>query len=588
MFNAIHITHQAHATNDDVGTSLEGLINSRPYRDAVGRTLLIGPLREHDPANPLGPGSQLEYSAQHDVGNGPIAAALHDIETRFGVRLIYGYRPLVDIGTSRRTLCEVVAVDLQGVNIHPTNAVKRTLWEHYGLRSEQYEHDWDYDQYVQLVPAAMEVLRVMQLATPDAPAAVLAHGYCGVPLALSLQSYRGEQFRTLYYAYENDRARYLVWNLPGRDIAFYNALQAAQHEEQYFDDVFGATDAGFHDELARAAHLCDGILTIGHHLQDEMRFLGPDFDGAGVALAYQGVPGPGTADEVEVTRGRLRSYVADLLGWCPDWIFTHCGCWFDPGALQRDLDVLTQLDPMLSERGASAVHLVVSASPPARPARDIARFEAEWEWPLAHREGSNDLRDDEEIRYYRKVQAFNVRARAIRVVYINQCGFAHNVAGRCVPAGFARTDLPRAADATFGLHSYAPFGGGPLQAVVHGAVGLLSTSCGAAGLMRERGSIRRPAHLLLADYVGATVAADDPRQALELTCTGRRTIETTLAAKLAAELLRVLPTNDDERMKRLQIGQRLIERLGWDGVTERFVFPAIRRAFARRRVVTFV
>ncbi|HQL53417.1 MAG TPA: hypothetical protein PLQ87_01815, partial [Phycisphaerae bacterium] len=73
MFNAIHVSHEAVHKVGGIGTVLEGLINSRPYRDGVGRTVLVCPLYYPDNPERLGPGGVIEYSSLDQRQDGPYA-----------------------------------------------------------------------------------------------------------------------------------------------------------------------------------------------------------------------------------------------------------------------------------------------------------------------------------------------------------------------------------------------------------------------------------------------------------------------------------------------------------------------------------
>ena len=183
MFNIIHVTHEAVYKVGGIGTVLEGLINSRPYRDEVGRTLLVCPM--FYPENPVrfGPGGTIEYSSLDHISDSVYSEAFRRIERDFNVRIAYGQRPVEDVATERRTLCEVLLIDLRGINRERVNDLKGVLWSHYSLQSQRYEHIWDFEQYVQVAAPAAAALGALQMGTDEQPAVVLAHEYMGVPTA---------------------------------------------------------------------------------------------------------------------------------------------------------------------------------------------------------------------------------------------------------------------------------------------------------------------------------------------------------------------------------------------------------------------
>lgn len=588
MFNAVHVTHEAVYKVGGIGAVLEGLINSRPYRDAVGRTVLVCPLFYPESAQRLGPGAAIEYSSLDHVRDGPYADALARLEREWGVHFVYGRRPLEDEPTSRRTVCEVLLVDLRGIHTHRVNEVKGRLWRDYGLRSDPYEHIWEFEQYVQLAGPAHAALEVMRIGTPDAPAAVFAHEFMGVPTALLAQSLSPARYRTLFYAHEVAPIRRIVERMPGHDVMFYNTLALAREERLSVEQVFGSQRDYHKFAIVEAARHCDALLAVGHHVVDELRFMGPEFERTETALAFNGIPASriSLADR-RASRQRLGGYFEHLLGWRPTRIFTHVTRMADSKALWRDVDVLSCLDPLLGERGESAVLLVLSTELPRRPIHAILRMEQEWDWPLAHREGGLDLTEGE-ARYYRFVQAFNVRARNTKIIYVNQFGFDRARCGLRVPEEIEFLDVRRASDVEFGLSLYEPFGISPLETLTFGGLCVVSTSCGCAGFVRQVSGAKRPPGVLLAGYIEGARRVRTIRDALAIDAGERRQVELRLAGQVAEQILQRLPTSEADEEKLMAAGYELAKRMSWDAVAERLVLPAVRRATARRRSVSVV
>lgn len=586
MFNAIHVTHEAVYKVGGIGTVLEGLINSRPYRDGVGRTVLVCPLFYPENPERFGPGGILEYSSLDHVYEGPYADAFRQIERDFGVRIAYGRRPLEDEASARRTVCEVLLIDLRGINRQQVNELKGVLWSRYGIQSDPYEHIWEYEQYVEVAAPAVAALEALRLGTEEAPAVVFAHEFMGVATALGLQSYHPERYRTLFYAHEVAPIRRLVEAHPGHDVMFYNALHTARKGNLYLEQVFGPQDGYFKYAVVKATHHCDGLLAVGHHVLDELQFIKSEFDQADLTLAYNGVPVVSvTLKERQASRRRIREYCRRLLDWKPDLIFTHVTRLAKSKAMWRDLDVLTVLDRQLGERGQTAVMLVLSTELPRRPLDDILRMEQEWDWPLAHREGAPDLTEGE-ARFYQRVQAFNARARNTKVIYINQFGFDRARCGRRVPDNIEFLDIRRASDVEFGLSLYEPFGISPLEPLTYGGICLVSTSCGCAGFVKHVSGTRRVPNVILANYIDGIRRPRTVKDSLAIGAADRREVEQKLAEQLAEQIISRLPRSDDEQERLIRSGYELAERMSWDVVAERFVFPAVRRACAHRRVLS--
>ena len=588
MFNAIHVTHEAVYKVGGIGTVLEGLINSRPYRDGVGRTVLVCPLFYHEKSERFGPGGVIEYSSLDQVYDGPYADAFQRIERHWGVRIAYGRRPLEDEPSGRRTICEVLLVDLRGINVQRVNELKGRLWERYGIQSDRYERIWEYEQYVQVAGPAVEALEAMQLGAQAAPAAVFAHEFMGVPTALALQSYCPTRYRTLFYAHEVAPVRRIVESHPGHDVMFYNALRTAREGDLYIEQVFGPQRDYHKFALVEAAHHCDSLLAVGHHVQEELQFISPDFDDSEITLCYNGAPVRRVSlAQRQASRERMREYCGRLLGWRPDLIFTHVTRMARSKAMWRDIDVLTALDQKLADSGRTAVLLTLSTELPRRSAGDVERMEQDWNWPLTHREGYPDLTANE-ARYFEAVQAFNTCARNIKIVYINQFGFDRACCGSRVPEDVEFLDIRRASDIEFGLSLYEPFGISPLESLTYGGMCLISTSCGCAGFARQAAGGRRSPNVIMANYIDGVRRPRTVKDSLTIEDAERREVECKVAEQVADQIIKRLPHDEAEEERLIRSGHELAQRMSWDVVAERCVCPAIRRAGARRRVLTIV
>ena len=582
MLNVIHVTHEAVYKVGGIGTVLEGLINSRPYRDQVGRTVLVSPLFYPERTDRLGPGGTVEYSSLDQLYNGPYVEAFRAIEREFNVHLVYGRSPVEDGPSARRTLCEVLQVDLRGINREKMNWLKGVLWEHYGLHSDRYEHIWEFEQYVEVAAPAVAALEVMRLATDDQPAVVFAHEFMGLPTALALSALRRTRYRAVFHAHEVATMRRLVENHPGHDVMFYNVLDVARAGGFSLDEVFGPQDDYFKHALVNTAPSCDAVLAVGNHVVRELEFHSRDFEDATIHLAYNGVPvGRATLEQRHTSHAHLQDYCQTMLGWRPDHIFTHVTRLAVSKAMWRDLDVLEALEPTLAERGETAVLLVLSTELPARPPQDILRMEQEWDWPLAHREGPPDLTVGE-ARYYSRVQRFNARARQTRLIYINQFGFNRDLCGHRVPAEIEFQDLRRGTDVEFGLSLYEPFGISPLEPLTFGGICVVSTSCGCAGFLAQVAGRKPVPNVVLADYVHAVRRPGSLKEATAIGAAERREAELKVAAQVAAAILERLPKTAAQEREMLRSGYALAQRMSWDVVAETLVFPALRKACARR------
>jgi hypothetical protein len=252
-------------------------------------------------------------------------------------------------------------------------------------------------------------------------------------------------------------------------------------------------------------------------------------------------------------------------------------------ALWRDMQVLRAMESTLAQQGKTAVLIVLSTELPARPLKDILHMEAEWSWPLAHSEGPPDLTPGE-ARYYRRVQAFNARARHVHLIYINQWGFGRERCGNHVPPEVGFLDLRRGTDVEFGLSLYEPFGISPLEPLTFGGVCVVSTSCGCTGFVRQVAGRKPVRNVVLADYVRARRLPQTTQEATAIGADQRIEAEEKVAAEVAQTILERLPKDATQERELIRSGYELAQRMSWDAVAEKLIFPAIQKACARRRL----
>lgn len=586
MFSVVHVTHEAVHKVGGIGTVLEGLINSRPYRDRVARTVLVCPIFFDQDPEPLGPGGIVEYSARDSVRDGPYVAEFRAIEEQFRTRIIYGHRPVEDAVGGRRTVCEVLLIDVRDVHPDRVNDLKRSLWENHGLQSHRHEHAWDFEQYVRLAAPAVPALAHLKLGAPEQPAVVLAHEFMGIPTALALLDAFPRAYRCVFHAHETATIRRIVEAHPGHDRMFYNALELAQANRLYVHDVFGPQHDYFKHALIETTRDFDATLAVGHLVAPEIRFLGSEFERCDIAVAYNGIPAVRcTADEKRHSRALLDEYCESLLGWRPDLIFSHVTRLAKSKALWRDLDVLRCLDAHLVRTNRRAVFFAVSTELPRRPVVDVLRMEEEWDWPLVHREGPPDLTAGE-AEHWRNLARFNTQARNVRAVFINQFGFENPVCGRRMPAGMNLTDLRRATSLELGLSLYEPFGISPLEPLTYGSLCAISSTSGCAGLVQELKRECPNPNVLIADFVHSDHPPRTIGQAVKLGAAELRAAERVVAEQLARRIAERLDDNAADGQRAMREGYELASRMSWDAVAARSIMPALEATFAKRRLLS--
>ena len=389
MTTIAHITHEAVEKVGGIGAVLQGLLTSRADRESVERSILVGPLFDPSAAQPLGPQGDLLYDRISGVKDAPAARALEQVEREHGVRLVYGRRPLAP-GVQAEVLLVDVTTPPRGLA-----GFKHELYRRFGLTSDRYEADPEYEQYVRLAGPAFDA--VACLVPAPSPCCAVAHEFMGLPTAFRSILSADPRFTTLFYAHEVATVRRLIEGSQGQDVMFYNALRAAGETGAGLEEVFGSQDDFYKHALVRRAWHCDKVLAVGDLVMQELAFLGGEFRSDPPLLVYNGVE----AEEISPgdrmsARGRLAEFAERLLGFRPDYAFTHVSRLVQSKGLWRDLLVCRALDEILASQGRKAVLIVLATAAVRREPEAVRRMAAEYGWPLVHREGFPDLAGGEE------------------------------------------------------------------------------------------------------------------------------------------------------------------------------------------------
>ncbi|HOL88591.1 MAG TPA: hypothetical protein PK965_05125 [Anaerohalosphaeraceae bacterium] len=586
----VHITHEAIGKIGGIGAVLEGLFTSQNYLNAAGRTILISPLffRDEGVDSRLGPGGEVLYSSLDGRTRSSYAAGFQRIEDQFNVDIVYGRRVFFDPMTHIKSTPEVILIDVTRMDPNPVNQFKGAMFREFGIRSDLYENLWEYEQYVRLALPALEALRVVGAAEKEIPTVLVAHEFMGIPTALAgiLDPY---DFKTVFYAHEVAPMRRIVESHSGHDTMFYNVLRKAREQDLYVNDVFGDQSHFFKYALVEASRHCDNILAVGDCVVDELRFLTPEFNLADIDLTYNGIPAYqiGLAEKYE-SRNRLRQYCENLLGWKPDFIFTHVTRLVISKGLWRDLRVLEHLDREFRTLNKTAVLLVLSTETHKRRDRDIYQMEADYHWPAAHREGMPDLSGGEAA-YYAGVQEFNLRSRNIKVIFINQFGFNRQCCGHRMPYDMEFMDIRKGTDVEFGQSIYEPFGIAQLEPLCFGGLCVVTSLCGCAGFVRAVTGGQKVPNVIEVDYTNLNgqrgMALED---LLQIDREFRDQIEYKVSEKVALEICARLPKNDDEFNRLLHSGYELASHMGWEAVVEKYFLKSLNKALRKQHSQTFV
>ncbi|MCC6166405.1 MAG: hypothetical protein IT329_04180 [Caldilineaceae bacterium] len=582
----VHATHEAGVKVGGIGAVLDGLLGAESYVRQVQRTVLTGPMMANDPThlerlNSPRSGLTIRYSSLHGIFNGvpeDQRAALQAVEQTFQVAALYGIRRF---GQAEH---EVLLVDATSPHPGQVNSFKYFLWEHYGIDSARYSWNPEFNLYIAIAPPLFAALAAIGAGAGLAvdQRFIIAHEWLGLPLVFAAQMTEPGQWRTVFYAHETATARRIVEEHNGHDTRFYNALFKAKEWGLSLEATFGNQDGLFKHPLIKQAARCDSIFAVGDLVVEELRFLGGSLAHANIDLVYNGVPAPETSVLAHLeSKRRLQVYCERLLGYVPDYVFTHVTRMVLSKALWRDLRVMEHLDGLLAGEGKRAVLFVLSSSVPAgRRPEWIEAWEAQYGWPVGHRGDNGDLIDQEVPFFFDGVEPFNRRNGPSRVVLVNQFGWSRERCGRRMPEEMEFLDIRRGSDLEFGQSIYEPFGIAQLEPLAAGALCCVSSVCGCVGFAeRAAGGLAQLPNLVIADYVSLPQGywLGSPYDALSIDRSVRDWIEANNSAAAARTIFERLPRTRRAQEALLERGQGVAQRMSWEVVSQDYLLPGLRK-----------
>lgn len=583
----IHATHEAGVKVGGIGAVLDGLLTAPSYLAQVQRTILAGPMLASDPVqmerlNHPRSGITIRYSSLHGVTNGvdePTRAALQRVEQTFAVAVLYGTRRFGDHAH------EILLVDATAPNPQEVNSFKYYLWENYRLDCARYDWNPEFNLYFSIAAPLLASLRAIGAGVDLAPSQkfILAHEWLGMPLVFAAQMSEPGNWRTIFYAHETATARRLVEEHSGHDTRFYNALFKARDWNLNLEATFGNQDDLFKHPILKLAAACDNIFAVGDLVVDELRFLGGPLSRANIDLVYNGCPSPETTIQARLeSKRRLQVYCRALLGYVPDYVFTHVTRMVPSKALWRDLRVMEHLDRMLAVQGKSAVLFILSTSSPGgRRPEWVAAWEAQYGWPVGHRGDNGDLIDQEAPFFFDVIEPYNRAAQKSRAILVNQFGWDRERCGTRMPAEMEFIDIRRGSDLEFGQSIYEPFGIAQVEPLAFGALSCVSNVCGCVGFAtRASGGLEQLPNLVVADYVTLPQGywLGSPYDALAIDGNVRNWIEANNSAQAAQTIMERLPTSQAQMEALLATGNATAKAMSWDVVVRDYLLPGLRRA----------
>lgn len=570
MSVAVHVTHEAIQKLGGIGTVLHGLVVSKKYQKLFPRTILYSPLfhRENVPSRRLGPDSVVFYSGLDQYDRANYRPYFEPIENKYGVHIVYGKKKF------DRAEVDIIAVDIQTMNAGAVDHFKFKLWEHFSIKSDQFQHDSDYEQYLKIGIVLKEIIET--LYGVEEKAVIFSHEYMGMASALSFVIEKREGRRsgdkTVFYAHEVATARRIVEGHPGHDLSFYNIMRIDSDANISLEDEFGSFSTYSRNELVKAAQNLDYFFAVSDLIKDEYKYLCPLADDNKIKVVYNGIPIESVSwKRKEQGRKLIGDYCENLFNFRPDHVMTHVARLVISKAMWRDIRLLYHMDEHFHKTGKKGFFVLLSTMiANGRPVEDITRMEAEYGWPVVHRESWPDLVGDE-VAIYKYLELFNARSKAIKGVFVNQFGFDMGHCGSRVPKDATLLDLRLASDMEFGLSIYEPFGIAQLETIPYGGIPLVSSVCGSASLLAAE---MDPKDYLSLDFTAVPEGYKDILKTKEdfqhITKEMRDIIETEICLENATTVLSYLPKTDKERKNLFNRLHKDSGSLDWDHVVERF------------------
>jgi len=583
----VHATHEAGVKVGGIGAVLDGLLGADAYNNGVERTVIVGPMNAGDSTHMeqltnARNGLTIRYSSMHGITDGveeEMRAALQRVEQTFAIAVLYGVRRF---GAYEH---EILLIDATAPNLQQANTFKYYIWEHYDIDVQRYSWNPEFNLYFDIAQPIFAALKV--IGADNGLSAnekfIIAHEWLGMPVVFAAQMSEPGQWRTIFYAHETATARRLVEENAGHDTRFYNVLFKARNWNMDVDATFGNQDDLFKHPIIKQATRCDNIFAVGDLVVKELRFLGGDLSWKNIDLVYNGIPSFDiTVEEKLASKERLQQYCQNLLGYRPDYVFTHVTRLVSSKSLWRDVRVMEHLEVMLKQAGKTAVLFVLSTSVPAgRRSEWVEAWEHQYGWPIGHRGDNGDLIDAEAPFFFNDVEPFNRWTTQSKIVFVNQFGWSRDRCGRRMPEEMEFMDIRKGSDLEFGQSIYEPFGIAQVEPLSFGALCCVSNVCGCIGFARRAAQgLENLPNLIVADYVTLPDGywLHTPYDALAIDASTRDWIEGASSYTAAQQIFERLPKNDAELRERLEVGRDVARHMSWEVVAQDYLLPGLRRS----------
>jgi len=161
MRTAVHISHETAKKIGGIGAVLNGMCTTDAYKGYFEKTLFYGPLfgNRTDAAANMAETGELLFSSSNGHGAREYGGLFDKVVEKYNTDIVFGKRSLVDdFDTSKKNAVDVVLVGITAMRQPEVAKFKYRLWEKFGIQSDLYRNDSDYDQYVRIAIPLLEIV----------------------------------------------------------------------------------------------------------------------------------------------------------------------------------------------------------------------------------------------------------------------------------------------------------------------------------------------------------------------------------------------------------------------------------------------
>lgn len=577
---AIHVTHEALYKIGGIGEVINQLCTSPSYLSFFDKTLLYGPLFEYigSASTRLGRDGTVFYSSKDPYDTKNFSFLFKSILEKHNIHIVYGERKIVnELNPQKSSTVEVLLVDVTKMNKNVVNYFKYLFWEKFGLSSDRYEHDWDFEQYFRLgIPYYELILALYPFAKEIFH---FSHEYMGIPSLLSLElhpNFNPKIHKRIFYAHEVAPVRRIVENLGGGDISFYNILKFGRTNNLSLEEIFGSQEDWYRTPLVKLAKRFDKIFAVGDWVLEEYEFLCPDTPKNKISVVYNAISlDHHTFEEKLKSQEKIKRNLKTRFDFPEiDVIITHVCRLVKSKGIWRDFILLHYLDKLFEKNNLYGIYILLSTLVAGgRPIHEVEKMVKEYLWPLEHREGWPDL-IGYEIEIYKWVKRFNETSKNIKAIFINQFGISRRLCPTLFTEEVETRDLRIGADIELGMSIYEPFGIAHIEVLPFGGFSVLSTSCGVSFFLEKVFENKFKPYFSL-DFIslGKNFSLESLKN---LTEEKRLALEECCIANNIFSVFEKIPKTIKEKENFFNNLAKVKDKLNWDHVIKTYFIPQIK------------